>query len=284
MIKENIIITSTVHNKPITADLRYISTNNKKPLILFVHGFKGFKDWGVFNLMADEFANHGFIFMKVNLSHNGTTPDKLIYFADLEAFGNNNFTIELGDLKDSIDYLFSSNNVIPNEELELNNLNLMGHSRGGGLVLLKAREDERIKKVVTLAAISDLSKRWPQSFLDEWRAKGVQYIENKRTNQMMPLYVQLYDDVLNNRNRLSIPTAVKEMKQPLLAFHGTEDETLPVDMAHQIKDWKPNTELVIFENEDHVFGAAHPWKENNLPEAYEEIIKKSKIFIMKDVK
>lgn len=101
---------------------------------------------------------------------------------------------------------------------------------------------------------------------------------------MMPLYVQLYDDVLNNRNRLSIPTAVKEMKQPLLAFHGTEDETLPVDMAHQIKDWKPNTELVIFENEDHVFGAAHPWKENNLPEAYEEIIKKSKIFIMKDVK
>jgi dipeptidyl aminopeptidase/acylaminoacyl peptidase len=284
MIKENIIITSTVHNKPITADLRYISTNNKKPLILFVHGFKGFKDWGVFNLMADEFANHGFIFMKVNLSHNGTTPDKLIDFADLEAFGNNNFTIELGDLKDSIDYLFSSNNVIPNEELELNNLNLMGHSRGGGLVLLKAREDERIKKVVTLAAISDLSKRWPQSFLDEWRAKGVQYIENKRTNQMMPLYVQLYDDVLNNRNRLSIPTAVKEMKQPLLAFHGTEDETLPVDMAHQIKDWKPNTELVIFENEDHVFGAAHPWKENNLPEAYEEIIKKSKIFIMKDVK
>lgn len=146
MIKENIIITSTVHNKPITADLRYISTNNKKPLILFVHGFKGFKDWGVFNLMADEFANHGFIFMKVNLSHNGTTPDKLIDFADLEAFGNNNFTIELGDLKDSIDYLFSSNNVIPNEELELNNLNLMGHSRGGGLVLLKAREDERIKK------------------------------------------------------------------------------------------------------------------------------------------
>ncbi len=281
MIQENIIITSTVHNKPISADIRYILNKDKKPLILFVHGFKGFKDWGVFNLMANEFAKNGFIFIKINLSHNGTTPEQLTDFADLEAFGNNNFTIELDDVKDSIDYLFSSSNIIPENELNLNNLNLMGHSRGGGLILLKAREDERIKKVITLAAINDLSKRWPQSFLDEWRAKGVQYIENKRTNQMMPLYVQLYDDVLNKPNRLSIPKAVKEMQQPLLAFHGTEDETLPVAMAHQIKEWKTDTELVIFENENHVFGAAHPWEKSSLPAAYKEIIKKTTDFIMK---
>ncbi len=95
MIQENIIITSTVHNKPILADIRYISNQDKKPLILFVHGFKGFKDWGIFNMMADEFAKKGFVFMKINLSHNGTTPEQLIDFADLEAFGNNNFTIEL---------------------------------------------------------------------------------------------------------------------------------------------------------------------------------------------
>jgi pimeloyl-ACP methyl ester carboxylesterase len=281
MIQENIIITSTAHNKPITADIRYIPNQNKKPLILFVHGFKGFKDWGVFNLMADKFAKTGFIFMKLNLSHNGTTPEQLIDFADLDAFGNNNFTIELADLKDSIDYLFSSSNIIAKKELDINQLTLMGHSRGGGLVLLKAREDDRIKKVVTLAAISDLSERWPQSFLDVWRAKGVQYIENKRTNQQMPLYVQLYDDVLNNPERLSIPKAIREMQQPLLAFHGTDDETLPVAMAHRIKDLKPDTELVIYENENHVFGAAHPWKETNLPEAFEDIIKVTSEFVLK---
>jgi dipeptidyl aminopeptidase/acylaminoacyl peptidase len=281
MIQENIIITSTVHKKPITADIRYISNHDKKPLILFVHGFKGFKDWGVFNLMANEFAQNGFVFMKINLSHNGTTPEQLIDFADLQAFGNNNFTIELDDLKDSIDYLFSSSSIVPEKEVDLNDLNLMGHSRGGGLILLKAREEERIKKVITLAAINDLSKRWPQSFLDEWKEKGVQYIENKRTNQMMPLYVQLYDDVLKNSARLSIPKAVKEMKQPLLAFHGTDDETLPVEMAHQMKEWKPDTKLLVFENENHVFGAAHPWERNNLPEAYKKIIKETTDFILK---
>lgn len=279
IIQENIIITSTVHNEPISADLRYISNKEKKPLILFVHGFKGFKDWGVFNLMANEFAKNKFIFMKINLSHNGTTPNNLKDFADLEAFGNNNFTIELGDLKDSIDHLFSSESEIPANEIDLENLHLMGHSRGGGLILLKAREDQRIKKVVSLAAISDLSKRWPQSFLDEWRAKGVQYIENKRTNQMMPLYVQLYDDVLNNPERLSIPKAIKEMNQPLLAFHGTEDETLPVEMAHQIKEWKPGTELIIIEGENHVFGASHPWGKSTLPNNYKTIIEKTIDFL-----
>jgi dipeptidyl aminopeptidase/acylaminoacyl peptidase len=272
MIKENIIITSTVHQKPITADINYIITNKKKPLILFVHGFKGFKDWGVFNLLADQLAKQGFVFMKINLSHNGTTPNNLESLADLEAFGNNNFTIELDDLKDTIDYVFSNDSLLPRKEIDYDNIILMGHSRGGGLVLLKAREDERIKKVVTIAAISDLSKRWPQAFLDEWRKKGVQYIENKRTNQMMPLYVQLYDDVLDNAERLSIPKAIAEMNQPLLAFHGTADETLPVTMAYQLKEWKPDTELVIFENENHVFGGSHPWNEDSLPDAYYKMI------------
>jgi dipeptidyl aminopeptidase/acylaminoacyl peptidase len=279
MIQENIIINSSLHEKPITADIKYIPSKDKKPLILFVHGFKGFKDWGVFNLFANEMANRGFIFMKINLSHNGTTPENLTDFEDLEAFGNNNFTIELHDLKDSIDYLYSENNIIPNDEIDYNQLNLAGHSRGGGLVILKAREDDRIKKVITLAAISDLSKRWPESFLKEWRDKGVQYIENKRTNQLMPLYVQLYDDVLENPDRLSIPNAIKEMKQPLLAFHGTKDETLPIEMAYQIKEMKPDTELIIYENENHVFGAAHPWKENKLPQTFENILNEIERFL-----
>ncbi|WKK79992.2 alpha/beta hydrolase family protein [Marivirga arenosa] len=279
MIQENIIINSSLHEKPITADIKYIPSKDKKPLILFVHGFKGFKDWGVFNLFANEMANRGFIFMKINLSHNGTTPENLTDFEDLEAFGNNNFTIELHDLKDSIDYLYSENNIIPNDEIDYNQLNLAGHSRGGGLVILKAREDDRIKKVITLAAISDLSKRWPESFLKEWRDKGVQYIENKRTNQLMPLYVQLYDDVLENPDRLSIPNAIKEMKQPLLAFHGTKDETLPIEMAYQIKEIKPDTELIIYDNENHVFGAAHPWKENKLPQTFENILNEIERFL-----
>jgi dipeptidyl aminopeptidase/acylaminoacyl peptidase len=271
---------SSYHQKPISADYRFNNSDNqKKPLIIFVHGFKGFKDWGVFNLMADAFANKGFVFLKLNLSHNGTTLDSPTYHDDLEAFGNNNFSIELNDLKDVIDYCSNGSDETLSKAIDTNQIHLMGHSRGGGLVLLKAREDERISKVVTLAAISDLTQRWPQSFLDEWREKGVQHIPNSRTGQQMPLYVQLYDDVLNNMERLSIPDSVKQMKQPLLAFHGTEDETLPVNMAHDIKSWKPETELIIYEGANHVFGAAHPWEKDELPDLFKDIVEKSSEFL-----
>jgi len=280
MIIKNISINSSHHSKPINADFRYTENFKKKlPLIIFVHGFKGFKDWGIFNLLADEFASRGFVFLKLNLSHNGTTTNTPTYHSDLEAFGNNNFTIELNDLEDTIDYCLSGKNKHLHDVVDTNNINIMGHSRGGGLVLLKAREDERVKKVVTLAAISDLTTRWPQTFLDEWRKKGVQYIANSRTGQQMPLYVQLYDDVLDNSERLSIPLAVKNMKQPLLAFHGTADETLPVQMAHDMKAWKPNTNLTIFDGADHVFGASHPWESEELPPLYEEIIEKTSDFL-----
>ncbi len=280
MILKNIVINSSKHKKPITTDFRYFKNKQHKlPLIIFVHGFKGFKDWGVFNLLADNFATKGFVFMKLNLSHNGTTPDSLTYHSDLEAFGNNNFSIELNDLKDVIDYCTSGKDKSLHEIVDNTQIHLMGHSRGGGLVLLKAYEDERIAKVVTLAAISDLTTRWPQASLDKWRADGVQYVANSRTGQQMPLYVQLYDDVLNNMDRLSVPDAVKGLKQPLLAFHGTADETLPVEMAHDIKSWKPDTKLVIFEGANHVFGAAHPWEKDSLPPLFEEIVTQSSKFL-----
>ena len=132
--------------RPFLCDVRHVENNKKKPVILFVHGFKGFKDWGHFNRIADFFANKGFTYVKLNLSHNGTTPESPIDFVDLDAFGNNNFSIELDDIGILIDHLFSDNSIIPKNEIDLEKLYLIGHSRGGGLVLLKTAEDERVKK------------------------------------------------------------------------------------------------------------------------------------------
>ena len=86
------------HNKPILIDVYYKETNQPKKIIIFCHGYKGFKDWGAWNLMAAVFANAGFFFIKFNFSHNGGTIEQPIDFPDLEAFGNNNYIKELDDL------------------------------------------------------------------------------------------------------------------------------------------------------------------------------------------
>ena len=168
MIRINNIILESMHNhKHMLADIRYEVNGIKKPIIFFIHGFKGFKDWGHFNLIADYFADNGFVYSKINLSHNGTTLDKPEDFADLEAFGNNNFSIELDDIGVMIDLLQSEENPVPEQEIDKNTIYMTGHSRGGGLVILKAAEDPRIKGIVTWAAISDLSERWSEEVLQE---------------------------------------------------------------------------------------------------------------------
>lgn len=246
-------------------DARFLADGRPKPIVLFVHGFKGFKDWGPFNLMADYFAQNGFVFVKMNLSHNGTTPEHPYDFVDLEAFGHNNFEIELDDLSIMLDNLEEGQSAIPAHELDIRRLALIGHSRGGGLVLLKAAEEPRVKAVVSWAAINNLKERWPQDFLDDWKEKGVVYIENARTNQKMPLYFQLVENFEKNKDRLDIPAAVKALRQPLLVIHGTADETLPYQMAEAIASWKKDAQLLLIPDSNHTFGGTHPWREEELP-------------------
>ena len=80
-----------------------------QPLVIFCHGFKGFKDFGCWDLVAKAFVEAGLAFVKFNFSYNGTTVDDPLNFGDLEAFGQNNFSIELDDLGAVIDFMLGEN-------------------------------------------------------------------------------------------------------------------------------------------------------------------------------
>ena len=65
MIKKNLII-ERKNKKPIIYDIFYKETNTPKPVIIFCHGYKGYKDWGAWNLVAKQFLDEGFFFIKFN--------------------------------------------------------------------------------------------------------------------------------------------------------------------------------------------------------------------------
>ena len=120
MIKKttNYIIKSTA--KPTLLDVAFEQNNRTKPIVVFVHGFKGFKDWGHFNLVHQRLAESGFVALKFNFSHNGGTLDNPIDFPDLEAFGNNTYTKELDDLGAIIDWVSDDENpLIPQSEKDV---------------------------------------------------------------------------------------------------------------------------------------------------------------------
>ena len=264
MITTKNIIVPGKHKKPILTDVFYDENKTPKPIIIFCHGYKGFKDWGAWDLMAKAFVEAGFFFIKFNFSHNGGTIKQPIDFPDLEAFGNNNYTKELDDLETIIDWFFSQNKYKP--EANTNNINLIGHSRAGGIVTIKAEEDNRIKKVVSLAGVCDFGKRTSTAGdLEQWKRDGVKYVLNGRTKQQMPHFYQFYEDFIQNEERLTIKRAVSSLKTPYLIIHGSGDTSVLIDEAHNLHKWNSKSKLKIIDDANHVFGASHPWNKKSLP-------------------
>lgn len=281
LFKQEIQIISNKHNRPIGLDIRLIFDDNPKPLILFIHGFKGFKDWGHFNIIAENFAQRGFIFAKINLSHNGTTPTHKKEFVDLEAFGRQTYSKDLDDISAVLDYFFSEDYLF-GKITNLEKIYLIGHSRGGALALLKAAEDSRVKKVVTWAAVADTKFLFTPERIAEIEKNGVIYIENARTKQQMPIYREVYEDLLKNPVRLNLEMQVPKIQVPILIIHGKADTSVSVENAYKLKSWAKNAELVVLENADHTFGGKEPYTDNLLPIHTEEVIDETINFLNRE--
>lgn len=270
------------HGRPIVTDVFYTPENKKKPVLIFCHGYKGFKNWGVWDLMAESFAKNGYFFVKFNFSFNGGTLEQPIDFPDLQAFGENTFTRELDDLEVVLDWICSSENEFA-ENIETADISLMGHSRGGGTVILKAGEDDRVKQLITLASVSDFAARFPQGKeFEAWKKAGIGYVQNARTKQQMPHLFSFYEDFEKNEERLTISRAAKSLKIPFLIIHGTDDPTVKVDNAYDLQRWNPKAQLLILEGEDHVFGASHPWQMEQLPSGFKEIVEEVSVFLNRE--
>ena len=127
---KNILLKGS-ENRDMLVDIFYKDNGVLKPIVIYVHGFNGFKDWGNFDLIAQQFAENGFVFIKMNLSHNGTTTDFPEEFADLNAYGNNNYTKELFDVEQIINWVIDEKNMYKSQ-LNINQISFIGHSRGGG--------------------------------------------------------------------------------------------------------------------------------------------------------
>ena len=268
------------NKKPILFDLFLKKDGKKKGVVIFCHGYKGFKDWGAWNLVAESFSRSNFFFLKFNFSHNGGTVRNPIDFPDLDSFGNNNFSLELEDLNRVIDWILTNKEY--ENEIDHNDITLVGHSRGGGIVLIKASESKKIKRVITWAGVRDFKERFKigSTEFKLWEQKGVTYIENGRTKQMMPHYFQFFEDFLKNESKFNIESAVGKLRIPYLVVHGEKDTSVEPKNGESLFSWNKNNEIFRVAGGDHTFSSKHPWDSKDLPNELNKVVKKTIDFII----
>lgn len=261
-------------------DLSYAESKEQKGIIIFCHGLKGFKDWGCWQMVADYFVDNGFAFLKFNFSHNGLGLEDSIDFDQLDKFAVNTLGKEMEDIKSVEEFVVSKlPTIVPN--IDTDTIFIIGHSKGGVSALLYCSQYKtKIKKVCTWASPFDFHRSWNSKFRSKWRADGVQYIKNARTNQMMPLDIAVLDDLESNEEKYSLAIASKKLLIPYLIIQGTDDQAVKMDEFNLLKKHFTKAKQHVIEGANHVFGGSHPYVEKELPIHTHELVSETKTFFL----
>lgn len=237
-----------------------IENLSNKPCIIFVHGFKGFKDWGFGPYCGKFFSDNGYFVISFNFSHNGI-GENLTEFTELENFAENTISLEISELAELIDaYLEGFFGKTENKKI-----GLIGHSRGGGISILTARKNKKIDVVALWSSVSDFD-RYTNRQKDEWRRRGYIEILNTRTKQKMRLNKSFLEDIeMNKVDLINIDKSIKEFNRPLLIVHGEQDLTVPVQEAKKLFEIsnKNMSEFYAVPNTGHTFNVQHPFTGSN---------------------
>lgn len=244
-------------------DVRFIANGRKKPVLLFLHGFKGFKDWGPFPVVCERFAEQQFVSIAFNFSHNGVA-DNLMEFTELDRFAHNTVSTELREVHDVLAALLAGAIPIEAAEFDADRIGIVGHSRGASLGILAGAHYHDVKAVSAWAPVSRFD-RFTERQKAKWKEEGFLEVMNSRTGQRMRMNASFLDDLERHRERLDVLQATRRMTaagKKLQIIAASEDLTAPPKEAQEIKlaAGSTNSELHILERTGHTFGVEHPFK------------------------
>jgi uncharacterized protein len=229
----------------------------KNPALFYIHGFKGFKDWGFVPYAGEYFAREGYSVVTFNFSHNGIGNNKE-EFTEIEKFADNTYSLEIEELSEVLDaYFFGFFG-----ETQNNLLGMIGHSRGGGVAILTASRRKEISALAVWASISHVD-RYTERQKNEWKDKGVVEVVNTRTQQVMKLNLKVLEDIEKNKEKkLNIKKAVKKYNRPMLIVHGEQDLAVPLSEGEEIYEWSnpKKSSLKIIPTAGHTFDIVHPFE------------------------
>jgi pimeloyl-ACP methyl ester carboxylesterase len=236
--------------------------------LIICHGYKGFKDWGMFPHVAGSLAEEADV-ISINFSHNGVGAN-LLEFTELEKFARDTYSKDLEDLDAVV-------NDIRQREESANQkpILLLGHSRGAGVCLIYALDHpELITGVISWNGVANVDL-FTEENKAEMRATGRTYTLNGRTKQNMPLDLEILEDMERNRERFDIVGRIREASFPIALIQGTEDGDRGIRGSTKLVEQNPAIQWIRIPEGNHTFGSVHPYQGETKPlkEAISETLK-----------
>ncbi|MBS7623648.1 alpha/beta fold hydrolase [Candidatus Bathyarchaeota archaeon] len=202
------------------------------PGLLLLHGFPG-----VAPVMND---------LMLTLSQSGFASMMFHYRGSWGSSGRYDFVGALDDALKAVSVLSSR------EDVDINNLAVIGHSFGGLVAIHVAAVDNRLKAAVALCPVASITEHLTEADRDTILKRGLPFVSGltaSRAKKQWRILAQRHD-----------PTQYvdKLSPRPLLLIHGDRDDIIPLDCSKRLfsKAQEPK-ELLIIKDGDHLFSGRH---------------------------
>ncbi len=240
-------------------------SEESKPMVILIHGFRAFKDWGFFPYFANKLNEAGYISACIDFSLN-TVIDKEKSIFDMEKFAINTVSQEILEINSFIEDIVSGK-VLTKSENNLWNkqIYLIGHSLGGALAIsVASKNDNIVKKLVTINSISDFDI-YTEKQKEKWFNLGYKEFFDSNTNQTFRLNLTFLTDRLTYSGNKSVASMVSKLNIPYLILHSENDITVSLkasDILYNASN-KQYTEKIILKHTNHTLGVKHPFTNSN---------------------
>jgi len=196
-----------------------------RDVVVLGHGVTSDKDRPWSEGLAAALARSGIATLRIAFSGNGESEGRFI---------DSTISKEVEDLRAVVDALAGWR------------VTYVGHSMGGAVGLLAAAGDERIRALVSLAAVTHAAE-FGQRMFGHLRAG-----EPMLGKEHCPWGAALEADLSGWG---SLAPQAREIRVPWLVVHGDADDVVPVDHSLDLAESAGDrAELVVLEGVDHSFG------------------------------
>ncbi|WP_233147105.1 alpha/beta hydrolase family protein [Paenibacillus selenitireducens] len=237
------------------------STASSRGLLILSHGFKGFKDWGMFPYAAEQIAKlAGVDVITYNFSHNGV-GEQLTEFTELDKFARNTPHRQLEDLKALISAVHANEGMHSMSRP----LFLLGHSWAASMSLIHALDHPDTVAGVIAWNGSSHPDIFSEQEKQEMRDHGVAYTLNGRTKQQMPLSVEILQDLEAHTDQYAIVDRISQASFPIALIQGTDDFERLRRGSEMLIQQNPRIEWIQIPGGNHTFTTVHPFQGTTAP-------------------